>query len=343
MMPSLCRWMTQHPDLDGAAGHHDDQRSGARQRGLASAGGEVHPRQWLRPGAGASGWTHPMTFASSTAWIELPIGHPAGPIVAQSGSGVLWVAGTLGDIERLYKSCGTSADHHDPALCPGASPRAGRDRAVQDSLRLSTTRRGDHAGADQLSIWLMCRPQKATAAAAAPAAAHPAARACRGGACRLGLDHAGRRRYAGRRRANGGTEPPGGAGPAGEGGDIGGQPRAWGQHGRAAAGRPTPPPHDPAAVAGHAANLLTLQKVASVDRNTFAKAAVARDLRLVVVTVFSFWFLLRRFGEERRHGAGGRGWRWRRWEEARPEAAGRPPEWVELPEMAGSRDGRGLE
>ena len=56
---------------------------------------------------GASGWAPPMTpFDPGTAWIELPIGHApgAGTSIAQSGSGILWVAGTLADIERLYKS-----------------------------------------------------------------------------------------------------------------------------------------------------------------------------------------------------------------------------------------------
>lgn len=56
---------------------------------------------------GHPGWEPPMEpYAANTAWIEFPLGAPSGggQTVAGGGNSPLWVAGTLADIERLYKS-----------------------------------------------------------------------------------------------------------------------------------------------------------------------------------------------------------------------------------------------
>ncbi len=55
---------------------------------------------------GGQGWAPPMSpMDPNTAWIHLPIGTTgSGTTLASSGGGPLWVAGSLADIERLYKS-----------------------------------------------------------------------------------------------------------------------------------------------------------------------------------------------------------------------------------------------
>lgn len=127
---------------------------------------------------GASGWAPRMTpFESSTAWIELPIGHAAsGPTsIAQSGSDVLWVAGTLADIERLYKSL-----RNFPRILTIQHLALVRLRELAGTQMYQTVSEMLDRDEEEvllapisLSIWLMCETPEAPAAAAAAAGGAP--------------------------------------------------------------------------------------------------------------------------------------------------------------------------
>lgn len=165
---------------------------------------------------GHPGWNPPMDpFPPNTAWIEFPIGPTQGTgtvMASASGTGVgaaaggmgmgmdmggdagmpgmggpvgggqagapIWVAGSLADIERLYKSL-----RNFPRIATVQHLGLIRLRDMMDTAMYDTVRELIDRPVDEIvvaplimSIWLMCEtPEAAPAAAPAPTPGAPGA------------------------------------------------------------------------------------------------------------------------------------------------------------------------
>lgn len=120
---------------------------------------------------GGPGWSPPMTpFPANTQWIKLPLGSgaAAGATISGSGDAPLYVAGTIEDVERLYKSLRNFPrilTIHNLRLFPVrylvGTPIYDLVRQVLDKPE------GEIVVAPiTLSIWLMCEAEEGAGAAA---------------------------------------------------------------------------------------------------------------------------------------------------------------------------------